>query len=436
VSKDTKDDTLYIDECIFPLTLDMTDQLASENSNRPSNVGDDSNLPPDVRAVAGLRSAVVAWSSKDPKCGYDWAATRRMACLIACFPLFFYKANDPIHDRTYWILTETELKVLVVNYEEYFLPGIKQSCDIVHTIPLDKITACGVKTSHWFWSFPYIYVEVSETAQDYGKIDVTHTMVGLALAGQDWLAREILHRRNTLDATVGTNNTSSPDGIPPPSTKTYGQVARFGNHDNAPNAVLRWAQQGQYRVVAWTTHNPPQKQGFCLFILLRGIAWCYFFLALILSSPLLIYMLVRVANGHPLLLFLYVAGTVFATMLLWSASFEIHCLSEQLEDNYWVLTEKDLFVLTKRQVPFHSLDINRKIPLLSIARCEFTTSRQGLLDRWGATLPTAFISTTSKEHLEFRKEALALAKNEWFLLQVLNQRDKARSHEAAIEVLA
>jgi hypothetical protein len=221
----------------------MTNQLARE-SNRPSNVGDDGNLPPDVRAVAGLRSYVIAWTTKDPKYGCDCATTVRMACVIACFPLFFYKAIiPPEHNRAHWILTETELKFVIVNHEEYFLPGIKQTKDIVHTIPLDKITACGVRNSYWYWSSPYIYVDVSESYRDYGIMESTHTAVAPALAGQDWFAQEILHRRNTLKGTVGT--VIRLDDIPSPSTKTYGQVAPFGNHDNAPNTMRQWAQQGQ-----------------------------------------------------------------------------------------------------------------------------------------------------------------------------------------------
>jgi hypothetical protein len=406
----------------------MTNQLASE-SNRPSNVGDDGNLPPDVRAVAGLRSHVIAWTTKDPKYGCDCATTVRMACVIACFPLFFYKAIiPPEHNRAHWILTETELKFVIVNHEEYFLPGIKQTKDIVHTIPLDKITACGVRNSYWYWSSPYIYVDVSESYRDYGIMESTQRAVAPALAGQDWFAQEILHRRNTLKATVGT--VIRLDDIPSPSTK-----APFGNHDNAPNTMRQWAQQGQHCIVAWTTQNPP-KQFVCLFILLYWIAWCYVFLALTLSSPVLVYLLVTVANGHPLLPFLNGSGTVFATMLLLFAFIITVCLREELQDNYWVITETDLFVLTKRQVPFHSLDINRKIPLLSISRCLFTTNEQGLLDWWGASLARVVLSTTTNEYLGLGKSGFAVAENEWFMLEVLSQREKAMRIEPAIEVFA
>jgi hypothetical protein len=112
------------------------------------------------------------------------------------------------------------------------------------------------------------------------------------------------------------------------------------------------------------------------------------------------------------------------------------CLREELQDNYWVITETDLFVLTKRQVPFHSLDINRKIPLLSISRCLFTTNEQGLLDWWGASLARVVLSTTTNEYLGLGKSGFAVAENEWFMLEVLSQREKAMRIEPAIEVFA
>jgi hypothetical protein len=408
----------------------MTDQR-TEN-NRPSNVGDDSNLPPDVRAVAGLQSSVVAWTTedKDPKYERDGAAIRRMACVIACFPLFLFTAKNPKHSHTYWILTETELKFVTLNHEVCFLPGIKQSGDTVHTIPLDNITGCGVKTSHWWWSFPYIYVKVPESIDDdYGRIDWTHTIVGLALAGQNWFAQEIMRRRNTLNATVGTIGSVS---IPLPSTSKYGLSARFGNEDNAPDSLLRWAQQGRFHIVAWTTFKPPKTPGTCIFMLLHLFAWYYPLVAVSLSSPVISYMLARFFNGHSLLPFpvAVVAGSVYAGLLLIYA-LDTYCASKKLQDRYWVVTETDLFVL---HTPCSRLDINRKIPLLSISRCLFITTGQGLLDRWGASLPLVFIGTTGKEKLEFSIWGLALAENEWFLQQVLNQRNRERSD--VIEVFA
>jgi hypothetical protein len=108
---------------------------------------------------------------------------------------------------------------------------------------------------------------------------------------------------------------------------------------------------------------------------------------------------------------------------------------EQLQYDYWVVTETDLCVLSKTLVPFHSLDIKRKIPLSYINRCFVSTNGHGLLDRWGASWPVLFVGTTSKERLEFAIWGGALTESAWFLQPVLDQRDALRSLEA-MEVFA
>jgi hypothetical protein len=188
----------------------MTDQLAE--NNRPSNVGDDSNLSPDVRAVAGLRprgrlddhgSKVRARSPWRLQPGlFD---CRFFLPLLICL-LLPPRTHKPV---PFWILTATELRIVAV--------GFKQSWDSVCTIPLDGIIACGVKSANWYQCLPHIYVEVSQPIMDeFGISDSTETIVGLAFVGQDWLSQEILRRRDRLQ-TMGRTTTSSNTSIMLPS---------------------------------------------------------------------------------------------------------------------------------------------------------------------------------------------------------------------------
>jgi hypothetical protein len=85
---------------------------------------------------------------------------------------------------------------------------------------------------------------------------------------------------------------------------------------------------------------------------------------------------------------------------------------EGLQDNYWVVTETDLCVLSKR----HSLDIKLKIALPNISRCfHCTTNGQGWLDWRGTSLPPLLICTKQKEKVGIDMHVLALAENAWFV---------------------
>jgi hypothetical protein len=410
----------------------MSDQLAEKN--RPSNAGDDSNLPPNVRAVAGLRSPAVAWSTTEYRqgCFHLCCSTCAIACVITCFPLFFYIAILPKHCRSiYWILTETELKIVHICTTNHFVHKIKLSGDSVHTIPLDNIAACGVKPTNWYRFLPHIYVEVSETIEnEFRKIDSIKTTVGPALAGQDWLAQEILHRRDTLQATGGTANGTV--SIALPSSNKHSLSARFGTMDNAPDKLLQWAaQQGQCRIVAWTTVDPPKMHEICLHILLQAFALCYMVFGVsVLSSPMIVYMLERYVNGHTLLPLL--APLLIGFIFPWILVAWVNCRFDALKDNYWVITETDLCVLRKWHPRF---SFERKIPLLSISRCIVTAKGHGWLDRRDASFPSVFVGTTGKSNVEFAIRGFALVESMWFVQQVLEQRDAMRSLQAEVEVL-
>jgi hypothetical protein len=198
----------------------MTDQLAE--NKRPSNVGDDSTLPRNVRAVAGLRSPTIAWTTMDPKYErnfQEWISDSMISDFImrvVWVPLWIFIAQTMVlpmwvvvcflfvpiksypHPRNYyWILTETELKIVMVNHEQFFLKGIKQSGDFVRTIPLNSVVACGVEFGKRKPLVPQLYVDIAEPEEDTDGT-VTHTAEGLAVAGPDWLAQEILRRRDLL----------------------------------------------------------------------------------------------------------------------------------------------------------------------------------------------------------------------------------------------
>jgi hypothetical protein len=174
----------------------------------------DATLPADIRAIANLRHRVVAWTALDPSreaevsgymCGSIYGAYGILFC-PCCWPILIVSLPCTLSDvasttnmlhSQYWILTETELKVVVTRHDTSCIPGCCELGDNVKTIPLENITDCGVSSratglvDQCAGTLPEIYVD---TASVTGGM-ATHEATGIALAGYErFLIKGILSR--------------------------------------------------------------------------------------------------------------------------------------------------------------------------------------------------------------------------------------------------
>jgi hypothetical protein len=242
----------------------------SQLTTRPENVGTSHNLPQDIREMSGLRDEVIAWTSLDPAHAHDidsivfWQ-TFGLFLVIPCLwphliifgPCLYnglYSTKNAMLS-TYWILTETELKIVTRSYDKCVFPDCLQSGNIVKTIPLENITDCGLASQGTGYlarstgSLPCIYVDTASSN--------AHAHEAMALAGQDWLIREILNRRDIVKqghrmvagvAPPSTIDTSS-YYVPPTFIATAVAMERGGtNHRSAEERIkeLTKLRKGRY----------------------------------------------------------------------------------------------------------------------------------------------------------------------------------------------
>jgi hypothetical protein len=442
----------------------MTDQLAE--NKRPSNVGDDSTLPRNVRAVAGLRSPTIAWTTMDPKYErnfQEWISDSMISDFImrvVWVPLWIFIAQTMVlpmwvvvcflfvpiksypHPRNYyWILTETELKIVMVNHEQFFLKGIKQSGDFVRTIPLNSVVACGVEFGKRKPLVPQLYVDIAEPEEDTDGT-VTHTAEGLAVAGPDWLAQEILRRRDLLQQDASGhgdfNNTDIQQSFhiaPVLSPRLDNDeaakdgrlhLASVGSQGNAPGAIQNWARENQFQIVAWTKLDPRNRYHAHFYIFsylvcfLRGLAFAAVLVPFCISDGIipLLCAILNVSIWTPSGLLAIAATAVIAGLAV--------STHNAIQNDCWVATETDLCVLSKDRSSSYGLSTKRKIPLAMINMYSIGTRGRGRLDQWGASLPTINISTASNMLSERGIGGIALSECDWFLQQILNQRDICR----------
>jgi hypothetical protein len=180
----------------------------------PPNVGTRANIPNDVLKIAHLqRERVVVWAALDKKfqqtIGDVTCGATFQAFMIPClwpFLLFLWPClladkiameNAILH--TYWVLTTTEIKVIVKQHDG--LCGTNG--EKVKTIPLDSITDCGVSAGDTYCGggcvgLPSIYVDTASSGHGTESDASYHEAVGLGLSGYDWLVSEIIARRDTL----------------------------------------------------------------------------------------------------------------------------------------------------------------------------------------------------------------------------------------------
>jgi hypothetical protein len=97
----------------------------------------------------------------------------------------------------YWILTENELKIVSMSFDQCCLPGCFQSGNTVKSIPLENITDCGVGArgntcgNQCVGDLPNIYVDTASAKEG-------HEAEAVALAGHEWFISEILNRRDIV----------------------------------------------------------------------------------------------------------------------------------------------------------------------------------------------------------------------------------------------
>ncbi|KAI2488663.1 hypothetical protein MHU86_25717 [Fragilaria crotonensis] len=184
------------------------------------------SLPQDVHEMAALRNEVIAWTSFDPAFARDVGAYA--CCRAFCpFPISFAPCFLPLMlifwpcfccaksdfenkiQNQYWILTETELKVVTKDHDGC-LPGCIKAGGSVQTIPLESITDFGSNNARSGCGnscckpLPMIYVDTASFVTN--EWSPEHEAMGYGLARQDWLIREVLNRRNNVKGNHSLNS--------------------------------------------------------------------------------------------------------------------------------------------------------------------------------------------------------------------------------------
>jgi hypothetical protein len=186
--------------------------MTSKLPSFPFALESDATLPPDIRAMANLRNRVIAWTALDPNHDAEvdgYVCSRKfgiflLPCLwpylILCLPCGLAemaKTTNMIRCQ-YWILTETELKIVIPSHDAICIPGYFETGDSVKTIPLENITDCGISArarglvNECAGSLPEIYVD---TASTQGK---SHEATGISLAGYERFVQAVLNQRDIV----------------------------------------------------------------------------------------------------------------------------------------------------------------------------------------------------------------------------------------------
>jgi hypothetical protein len=192
---------------------------------RPTNVGNHLDIPDDICILAQLdRIDVIAWTTLDTK--YQPNHISRITCcqtfgrlffcpcfwlhLIILFPCLLAEKVSAEHTMkyTYWILTATELKVVIREHHGGgCIPGCYHIDDPYISIPYSNITDCGVIASNSgdgcvesCTAIPTICVDTVRSTET-SSIDGDspgHKVIGYGLAGDEWFITEIIARRDEM----------------------------------------------------------------------------------------------------------------------------------------------------------------------------------------------------------------------------------------------
>jgi hypothetical protein len=195
--------------------------VSHQNNNepmRPNSVGTIHNLPDDVRTMAGLQhpdaatADVVVWTKFDTEfehtmtpsvlcCRIVWIAVL-LPCICPCVtimsPCLYTKARAQQHAmrNTYWILTDRDVKIVVLANSVLSIPF----CDIINCyVPepsSNKIfmPALFIDTASSLASLP---ASVDRRSSEI-ILRRFHAAAGMGLLDYNWFRTEILRRRDHL----------------------------------------------------------------------------------------------------------------------------------------------------------------------------------------------------------------------------------------------
>ena len=205
----------------------MNDSVFASKNPRPPNVGTSADIPDELLSVAHLqKDKIVAWVTIDDEFKenigrFICCSTFGIFLFVPCFwphlliiwpcLLAGKVSSERIIHNTYWVLTTTEIKIIVTSHDGCCGRNGGQ----VKSIPLDTITDCGISapnTTCGQTGIPSIYVD---TASSGGKSG--HEAIGYGLSGYDWLVAEIIARRDVLKGHINS---------PPPPPPTNAEMDR------------------------------------------------------------------------------------------------------------------------------------------------------------------------------------------------------------------
>lgn len=185
-------------------------------------MGDNFTLPDDVRHLArchhanGTSPAVIAWTTVDParlpivgpfQCVDLCANFTFYPCfwphLLILWPFFIplgFKAKDEAYN-TYWILTETELKIVTKSCNSLCcVNGIfAKRGNVVKTIPLSSVRYCKYEYKASKCSCcvgaQLLHVELGTENVTCGE-----AATGIELSGHEGFVKAVLHQRNLVQS--------------------------------------------------------------------------------------------------------------------------------------------------------------------------------------------------------------------------------------------
>ena len=177
---------------------------------RPPNVGTSADIPDEILSAALLqKDKIVAWVTLDDEfketighytCCSTFGAFLFLPCfwphLLILWPcLLAGKLSvERTIRNTYWVLTTTEIKIIVKSHSGCCGTIGNQ----VKSIPLDTITDCGISAQNTgyckcYTAIPSMYVDTASSGSASG-----HEAIGYGLSGYHWFVTEIIARRDVL----------------------------------------------------------------------------------------------------------------------------------------------------------------------------------------------------------------------------------------------
>jgi hypothetical protein len=172
-------------------------------------------LPDDVREIAlCTNTPVIAWTAMDASLAqvvngrmfcytnipiYIWPCCwPYIFCSWPCMLIQYSKLKNETHN-SFWILTETELKVVAKDHEVHCIEGCATSGDIVKIIPLESITKIRYTDSYCplGCALPKVYVDTVNVACE-------HEATGIALAGPEVFVQQVMHQRDFVLQSLST----------------------------------------------------------------------------------------------------------------------------------------------------------------------------------------------------------------------------------------